>query len=106
MEVVCPGERAVGVLESRALMMRGSLCRGGTPVEFRRKVLDLIEAGRPIAEVAVQLGVSDSGLWETSHDVISVEVLPGRAALSRPRIQDSQPCALAHLPPASLRPVN
>jgi transposase-like protein len=29
------------------------------PVEFRRKVLDLIEAGRPIAEIAAQLGVSD-----------------------------------------------
>ena len=29
------------------------------PVEFRRKVLDLIQAGKPVAEVAVQLGVSD-----------------------------------------------
>ena len=27
--------------------------------EFRRKVLDLIEAGHPIAEVAEQLGVTD-----------------------------------------------
>ena len=26
------------------------------PVEFRRKVLDLIEAGKPVAEIAVQLG--------------------------------------------------
>ena len=28
------------------------------PVEFRRKVLDLIDAGRPVAEVAGQLGVT------------------------------------------------
>jgi transposase len=28
------------------------------PVEFRRKVLDLIEAGKPVAEVAEQLGVT------------------------------------------------
>lgn len=28
------------------------------PVEFRQKVLDLIEAGRPVAEVADQLGVT------------------------------------------------
>ncbi len=28
------------------------------PVEFRRKVLDLIEAGRPIAEIAGQLGIT------------------------------------------------
>jgi hypothetical protein len=28
------------------------------PVEFRRKVLDLIEAGRPVADIAAQLGVT------------------------------------------------
>jgi transposase-like protein len=28
------------------------------PVEFRRKVLDLVEAGRPVAEIADQLGVT------------------------------------------------
>jgi len=28
------------------------------PVEFRRKVLDLIEAGKPVAEIAAQLGVT------------------------------------------------
>lgn len=33
------------------------------PVEFRRKVLDLIEAGRPIAEIAAQLGVSDQTVY-------------------------------------------
>ena len=33
------------------------------PVEFRRKVLDLIEAGRPVVEVAAQLGVSDQTIY-------------------------------------------
>lgn len=28
------------------------------PVEFRRKVLDLIEAGKPVTEIAVQLGIT------------------------------------------------
>jgi transposase len=28
------------------------------PVAFRRKVLDLIEAGKPVAEIAAQLGVA------------------------------------------------
>ena len=28
------------------------------PVEFRRKVLDLIEAGKPVAEIATQLGMT------------------------------------------------
>lgn len=28
------------------------------PVEFRRKVLDLVEAGEPVAEITDQLGVT------------------------------------------------
>ena len=28
------------------------------PVEFRRKVLDLIEDGKPVAEIAAQLGIT------------------------------------------------
>lgn len=28
------------------------------PAEFRRKVLDLIEAGKPVAEIAEQLGIT------------------------------------------------
>jgi transposase len=32
--------------------------RRGYPPEFRHKVLDLVEAGRPIAEVAKALGIS------------------------------------------------
>ncbi len=28
------------------------------PVEFRRKVLDLIEAGKPVSEIAEQLGIT------------------------------------------------
>jgi predicted transcriptional regulator len=33
------------------------------PVEFRRKVLDLIKAGRPVFEIAAQLGVSDQTIY-------------------------------------------
>lgn len=33
------------------------------PVAFRRKVLDLIEAGRPVAEIAEQLAVSDQTIY-------------------------------------------
>jgi transposase-like protein len=36
--------------------------RRGYPPEFRRKVLDLVEAGRPIAEVAQALGISDQSI--------------------------------------------
>ena len=34
--------------------------RRGYPPEFRRKVLDLVAAGRPIAEVAKALGSAPS----------------------------------------------
>lgn len=33
------------------------------PAEFRRKVLDLVEAGRPVTEVALLLGVSDQTVY-------------------------------------------
>ena len=33
------------------------------PVEFRRKVLDLVESGRPVAEVAAQLGVTAQSIY-------------------------------------------
>ena len=33
------------------------------PAEFRRKVLDLVEVGRPIAEIAAQLGVTAQTIY-------------------------------------------
>jgi transposase-like protein len=37
--------------------------RRGYPPEFRRKVLDLIEAGRKVADVARDLGISDQSVY-------------------------------------------
>jgi transposase-like protein len=37
--------------------------RRGYPPEFRRKVLDLVEAGRPITEVAKVLGISEQSIY-------------------------------------------
>jgi transposase-like protein len=37
--------------------------RRGYPAEFRRKVLDLVEAGRPVADVAKALGISDQSIY-------------------------------------------
>jgi putative transposase len=52
--------------------------RRGYPPEFRRKVLDLVEAGRPIAEVAKALGISaqSSSTWRR-QDRIDKGLLPG-----------------------------
>jgi transposase len=52
--------------------------RRGYPPEFRRKVLDLVEAGRPIAEVAQALGISAQSIstWHR-QDRIDRGLLPG-----------------------------
>ena len=59
-------------LEERGVGQRGY------PPEFRRKVLDLVEAGRPIAEVAKALGISDQSIssWRR-QDRIDRGVEPG-----------------------------
>jgi transposase len=52
--------------------------RRGYPPEFRRKVLDLVEAGWPIAEVAKALGSSAQSIspWRR-QDRIDKGLLPG-----------------------------
>lgn len=48
------------------------------PTEFRRKVLDLIEAGRSVAEVAGQLEVSDQTIYNwRNQDLIDRGLRPG-----------------------------
>jgi transposase-like protein len=37
--------------------------RRGYPPEFRRRVLDLVEAGRKVAEIAADLGISDQTIY-------------------------------------------
>jgi len=46
--------------------------RRGYPPEFRRKVLDLVEAGRPIAEIAQALGISDQSIstWRRQDRIV------------------------------------
>ena len=35
----------------------------GYPAEFRRRVIDLVEAGRPVATVAAELGISGQSIY-------------------------------------------
>jgi transposase len=52
--------------------------RRGYPPEFGRKVLDLIEVGRPIAEVAKTLGISAQSIYTwRRRDRIDKGLLPG-----------------------------
>ena len=48
------------------------------PEEFRRKVLDLVAAGRPIAQIADDLGISDQTIYGWRKQVvIDTGQLPG-----------------------------
>lgn len=52
------------------------------PVEFRRKVLDLIEAGRSVAEVATRLEVSDQTIYNwRAQDQIDRGLRPGASTV-------------------------
>jgi transposase len=51
-------------MESWPLDPRGGFVgRRGYPPEFRRKVLDLVDAGRPVADVARDLGISAESIY-------------------------------------------
>ena len=50
------------------------------PAGFRRKVLDLVEAGRPVAEIAEQLGVSGQTIYNwRNQDLVDRGLRPGVA---------------------------
>lgn len=52
--------------------------RRGYPPEFRRKVLDLVEAGRPVADVARDLGISAESIYSwRRQDRIDKGLVPG-----------------------------
>jgi transposase-like protein len=52
--------------------------RRGYPPEFRRKVLDLLEAGRTVADVAADLQISDQSIyWWRRQDRIDRGLVAG-----------------------------
>jgi transposase len=52
--------------------------RRGYPPEFRRKVLDLLEAGRSVAQVAHDLEISEQSIYTwRRQDRIDKGLLPG-----------------------------
>ncbi len=53
------------------------------PVEFRRKVLDLIEASKPVAEIAAQLGITAQTVYNwRNQDQIDRGVRAGLRPMS------------------------
>ena len=74
------------------------------PAEFRRKVLDLIEAGRPVAEIADQLGVTGQTIYNwRNQDLVDRGLRPGvstaesvELAAARKRIREPSTSTYAH----------
>jgi transposase-like protein len=58
--------------------------RGGYPPEFRRRVLDLVEAGRKVAEVAEDLGISGQTVYTwRRQDRIDRGLKPGLTSVEK-----------------------
>ena len=58
--------------------------RRGYPPEFRRRVVDLVEAGRKVVDVARDLGVSDQTIYTwRRQERIDRGLVPGLTAVER-----------------------
>jgi transposase-like protein len=58
--------------------------RRGYPPEFRRKVLDLVEAGRPVVDVARDLGISAQSIYTwRRQDRIDKGLQPGLTSVEK-----------------------
>lgn len=56
----------------------------GYPAEFRRRVIDLVEAGRPVAAVAAELGISNQSIYTWRRQArIDAGVEPGMTTAER-----------------------
>ena len=54
------------------------------PEEFRRKVLDLVAAGRPVAQVAADLGISDQTIYVwRKQELIDSGQMPGATSVEQ-----------------------
>ena len=62
--------------------------RRGYPAEFRRKVLDLVESGRPVADAAKALGISDQTIYTwRRQDRIDKGLEPGLTSAEKSELQ-------------------
>ncbi len=62
--------------------------RLGYPAEFRRKLLDLEKAGRPVADVAKALGISDQSIYTwRRQDRIDKGLEPGLTSAEKSELQ-------------------
>ena len=66
------------------------MARKGYPAEFRRRALDLVAAGKTVAEVARLLEVSDQSIYSWRQGLSSAEREELRAARLRIRALETE----------------
>src|SRR5450759_5565329 len=65
--------------------------RLGYPPEFRRRVLDLLAAGRKVADLARDLGVSDQTIYTwRRQEAIDRGLVPGLTSVERQELAAAQ----------------
>lgn len=74
-----PPVSGVGLLHAWSRSHRRRLVRARRyPEELRRKVLDLVAAGRRVTQVAADLGISDQTIYTwRKHELIDIGQMPG-----------------------------
>jgi transposase-like protein len=61
------------------------------PREFRRRVLDLIAAGRSVASIAVDLGISDQTIYTwRKQELIDTGVEPGLSSVEAAELRGAK----------------
>src|SRR6266508_1294531 len=63
------------------------MARKGYPAEFRRRALDLVAAGKTVAEVALLLEVSDQSIYSWRRQLIDRGELPGLSSGEREELR-------------------
>jgi len=84
-EWLAPGSVESGSWNSgHVTLEEGFVGRRGYPPEFRRKVLDLVEAGRPVVDVARDLGISAQSIYTwRRQDRIDKGLQPGLTSVEK-----------------------
>ena len=65
--------------------------RRGYPPEFRRRVLDLVEASRPITQIASDLGISQQTIYVwRKQDRIDRGLVPGTTSIEAAELAEAR----------------
>ena len=69
------------------------MARKGYPPEFRRRVVELVEGGRRVAEVAADLGISDQSIYTWRRQArIDGGVEPGLTSAEKAELVAARRC--------------